>query len=154
MLLTHTLSLFLSVPQSNLPPGYINPAIPSSLLPPPPINKPVSTDGEGSDKQPPFYFTGAGPERTYANLSVIDPDAFAWPKRPAPGSAADLDVLLDHCDFSRGLVSRVAPCPSWSSHSSETHLTPLLLPSSSVIALRSSAWAAASTPAVASAEAT
>lgn len=55
------------------------------------------------------YLSGSGPVRTYANLSIPeDPrEDMAWgfPKRPLPGSAADLDMLLQECDFGKGMVS-------------------------------------------------
>lgn len=33
------------------------------------------------------------------------PPNLAYPPRPVPGSVADLDVIMDHCDFSQGKVS-------------------------------------------------
>ncbi|KAL7408996.1 hypothetical protein BDY24DRAFT_345808 [Mrakia frigida] len=86
-------------PRTNLPSGYVNPAVPKSMLPRPPLS---------AGLPPTPYLTGSGPERTYKNLTEAlgDRSYAGWPKRPEVGSAADLDVLLDHCDFSKGLFVR------------------------------------------------
>ncbi|GLB36047.1 putative glycosyltransferase family 32 protein [Lyophyllum shimeji] len=42
---------------------------------------------------------GIGPERTYLDIKSKPRDT-AYPPRPVPGSVADLDVVMDHCDFS------------------------------------------------------
>ena len=46
---------------------------------------------------------GAGPKRTYLDVRSAPP-AVAYPPRPVPGSVADLDVIMDHCDFSKNKV--------------------------------------------------
>ena len=38
------------------------------------------------------------------------PPNVAYPPRPVPGSAADLDIVMDNCDFSENKV-RIAPTP-------------------------------------------
>ncbi|KAF5384972.1 hypothetical protein D9615_001429 [Tricholomella constricta] len=43
--------------------------------------------------------TGIGPRRTYLEIKSKPHDT-AYPPRPVPGSVADLDVIMDHCDFS------------------------------------------------------
>lgn len=42
---------------------------------------------------------GIGTKRTYLDLSTRPPNV-AYPRRPVPGSVADLDVVMEHCDFS------------------------------------------------------
>ncbi|KAF8078730.1 glycosyltransferase family 32 protein [Lyophyllum atratum] len=42
---------------------------------------------------------GIGPKRTYLDIKPKSRDT-AYPPRPVPGSVADLDVIMDHCDFS------------------------------------------------------
>ncbi|KAL0951334.1 hypothetical protein HGRIS_008039 [Hohenbuehelia grisea] len=42
---------------------------------------------------------GIGPRRTYLNVHSKPPDV-AYPPRPVSGSIADLDVVMEHCDFS------------------------------------------------------
>ncbi|KAF9025752.1 hypothetical protein BDZ89DRAFT_1135291 [Hymenopellis radicata] len=42
---------------------------------------------------------GVGPKRTYLDIQATPPNV-AYPPRPVPGSVADLDVLMKHCDFS------------------------------------------------------
>ncbi|KAF8070135.1 hypothetical protein FPV67DRAFT_1486354 [Lyophyllum atratum] len=40
---------------------------------------------------------GIGPKRTYLDIKAQRPNV-AYPPRPVPGSVADLDVIMDHCD--------------------------------------------------------
>ncbi|GJJ08856.1 hypothetical protein Clacol_003076 [Clathrus columnatus] len=42
---------------------------------------------------------GSGPRRTYIDIRAAGPGV-AYPPRPVPGSVADLDMIMDHCDFS------------------------------------------------------
>lgn len=42
---------------------------------------------------------GVGPHRVYLDVQA-QPPMVAYPPRPAPGSIADLDTVMDHCDFS------------------------------------------------------
>lgn len=44
---------------------------------------------------------GAGPERTY---HAHNSPNFGYPLRVPPGSVADMDVIMDHCDFSENRV--------------------------------------------------
>ncbi|KAF8585562.1 hypothetical protein K439DRAFT_1632567 [Ramaria rubella] len=48
---------------------------------------------------------GTGPKRTYLDIQSAPP-AVAYPPRPVPGSVADLDVIMDHCDFSKNRYVR------------------------------------------------
>ncbi|KAJ3574080.1 hypothetical protein NP233_g1987 [Leucocoprinus birnbaumii] len=43
---------------------------------------------------------GRGPERIYLDIQSQRPDV-AYPPRPVPGSVADLDIVMEHCDFSK-----------------------------------------------------
>ena len=50
---------------------------------------------------------GHGPNRIYLDVQARPPDV-AYPPRPVPGSVADLDIIMDMCDFpSKVLVSRL-----------------------------------------------
>ncbi|KAG6903772.1 hypothetical protein DXG01_015041, partial [Tephrocybe rancida] len=42
---------------------------------------------------------GVGPDRTYLEVKH-KPGNTAYPPRPIPGSVADLDIIMDNCDFS------------------------------------------------------
>lgn len=48
---------------------------------------------------------GHGPKRVYLDIQARPPNV-AYPPRPVPGSAADLDVVMEHCDFSTGKYVR------------------------------------------------
>lgn len=80
----------LSAPPLNpaLPPRKV-PTIPSRFRPPP---GPVATTTRGD-----------GPRRVYLDVQSMPPN-LAYPPRPVPGSVADLDIIMDHCDFSQGKV--------------------------------------------------
>lgn len=43
---------------------------------------------------------GSGPERIYLDIQSQRPNV-AYPPRPIPGSIADLDIVMEHCDFSK-----------------------------------------------------
>ncbi|KZP16845.1 hypothetical protein FIBSPDRAFT_831374 [Athelia psychrophila] len=43
---------------------------------------------------------GTGPRRVYLDIQS-PPHDVAYPPRPVPGSVADLDVIMEHCDFSQ-----------------------------------------------------
>jgi len=51
---------------------------------------------------------GVGPRRVYLDIQSAPPNV-AYPPRPVPGSVADMDVVMDHCDFS---TSKVRPAPA------------------------------------------
>lgn len=90
--------LFLLVPdQIGLRNEPINPAlpplkksVPPSRFRPPPKSTVSSTHGIGS-------------KRVYLDIRASPPNV-AYPPRPVPGSVADLDVVMDHCDFSHNKV--------------------------------------------------
>lgn len=46
---------------------------------------------------------GTGPKRVYLDMQSA-PRNVAYPPRPVPGSVADLDVIMEHCDFSQQKV--------------------------------------------------
>lgn len=46
---------------------------------------------------------GTGSKRIYLDIQSLPPDV-AFPPRPVPGSIADLDVIMEHCDFSEKKV--------------------------------------------------
>ncbi|KAF8153230.1 glycosyltransferase family 32 protein [Crassisporium funariophilum] len=48
---------------------------------------------------------GVGPKRVYLDLQVHPPNV-AYPPRPVPGSVADLDHIMTHCNFSTGKYVR------------------------------------------------
>ena len=48
--------------------------------------------------------TGIGPKRVYLDIQSHAPDV-AYPPRPVPGSVADLDHIMSHCDFGQGKVN-------------------------------------------------
>ncbi|TFK31370.1 glycosyltransferase family 32 protein [Crucibulum laeve] len=48
---------------------------------------------------------GAGPKRVYLDIQSLPPNV-AYPPRPVPGSVADMDEILRHCDFSDGKYVR------------------------------------------------
>lgn len=52
---------------------------------------------------------GHGPKRVYLDIQAKPPNV-AYPPRPVPGSVADLDIVMDHCDFSQQKVRRVRIC--------------------------------------------
>ncbi|KAF9452591.1 glycosyltransferase family 32 protein [Macrolepiota fuliginosa MF-IS2] len=79
--------------QIRLKDTLVNPA-----LPPRKMNIPSPLTGEASE-----YVTttrGRGPERIYLDIQSRPPNV-AYPPRPVPGSVADLDIVMEHCDFSR-----------------------------------------------------
>ncbi|KAG2369426.1 hypothetical protein BDR07DRAFT_1347994 [Suillus spraguei] len=82
----------LSFPPLNpaLPPRKV-PTIPSRFRPPP---GPVATTTRGD-----------GPRRVYLDVQSLPPNV-AYPPRPVPGSVVDLDIIMDHCDFSQGKYVR------------------------------------------------
>ena len=68
-------------------------------------------------KPPSSFLTstvGSGLNRTYLDIQSSPPDV-GYPPRPVPGSIADLDIVMDHCDFSNNKVSHIPMC------SAETH---------------------------------
>ncbi|KDR74917.1 hypothetical protein GALMADRAFT_70282 [Galerina marginata CBS 339.88] len=48
---------------------------------------------------------GVGPKRVYLDIQSQPPDV-AYPPRPIPGSVADLDHVMKHCDFGQGKYVR------------------------------------------------
>ncbi|KAJ6495682.1 hypothetical protein C8R47DRAFT_1116088 [Mycena vitilis] len=48
---------------------------------------------------------GIGPNRVYIDIQSRPPSV-AYPPRPVPGSIADLDIIMGHCDFGEGKFVR------------------------------------------------
>ncbi|KAJ6612785.1 hypothetical protein B0H10DRAFT_2051038 [Mycena sp. CBHHK59/15] len=80
----------------------LNPALPpkSRTISPsryrPPSTVVVSADADT---------LGVGPKRIYLDIQSAPPHV-SYPPRPVPGSVADLDVVIKHCDFSQGKYVR------------------------------------------------
>jgi hypothetical protein len=93
---------FFIVPeQIGLPSMPFNPAVPLSEVPPAryrPLPGPFKT-----------ATIGVGPKRVYLDIQSQPPN-LAYPPRPVPGSLADLDIVMKHCDFSQQKVRSRAIC--------------------------------------------
>ncbi|KAJ7291170.1 glycosyltransferase family 32 protein [Mycena rebaudengoi] len=80
----------------------VNPALPlkSNIISPsryrPPSAVVISTDTDT---------VGVGPQRRYLDIQSLPPYV-AYPPRPIPGSVADLDIVMKHCDFSQAKYVR------------------------------------------------
>lgn len=74
-------------------PPIKRPKIPSRFRPPP---KATVTSSHG-----------IGSKRVYLDIQAQPPNN-AYPPRPVPGSVADLDVIMEHCDFSSNKVLSLA----------------------------------------------
>ena len=72
-----------------LPPERKTKTLPSRYRPPP---KSIVTNTRG-----------VGASRIYLDVQA-KPSDVAYPPRPVPGSVADLDVVMQHCDFSLNKV--------------------------------------------------
>lgn len=57
---------------------------------------------------------GNGPRRVYQDIA-ISAVALEFPPRPAHGSIADFDVIMNHCDYDKHQVSieRPSTYPRW-----------------------------------------
>lgn len=105
-----------------LPATYHNPAIPSSLLPPPAPPAPAIAYQQRSPSLPRTIMLGTGPERKYLPLKTLSPPwdgvdgrseigeedriPSGYPPRPVPGSIADLDMIYEKCSFTKGKYVR------------------------------------------------
>lgn len=54
---------------------------------------------------------GHGSKRVYLDIQARPPNV-AYPPRPVPGSIADLDIVMNFCDYSTAKVTTLSPCPS------------------------------------------
>jgi WD repeat and SOF domain-containing protein 1 len=54
---------------------------------------------------------GHGPKRVYLDIQARPPNV-AYPPRPVPGSVADLDIVMNFCDYSTAKVVPTSLCPS------------------------------------------
>ncbi|KAI0639697.1 hypothetical protein C8Q77DRAFT_1069629 [Trametes polyzona] len=73
-----------------------NPALPSSAA----LKYPTASDGGVVT-----WTVGMGAERIYPEVKNRPPE-FGHPPRPIPGSIADLDIILENCDFDTGKYVR------------------------------------------------
>ncbi|XP_006455251.1 hypothetical protein AGABI2DRAFT_209653 [Agaricus bisporus var. bisporus H97] len=81
--------------QIGLESAPVNPAIPKKLPTVKPTRyRPPNTRHVLTDT------TGAGPKRVYLDIQS-HPPAVAYPPRPVPGSIADMDEVMRHCDFAQ-----------------------------------------------------
>lgn len=102
-----------------LPATLYNPAVPASLLRTPSAPEPaVGYQQKPSQPMARTNLIGTGPERYYLPIENrasppwhrqnhqqgVD-DGAAYAPRPLPGSIADLDKILEKCDFSTNKVS-------------------------------------------------
>ncbi|KAF8635734.1 hypothetical protein AX15_000350 [Amanita polypyramis BW_CC] len=55
---------------------------------------------------------GTGPKRVYLDIQSQPPNV-AYPPRPVPGSVADMDIIMKHCDFSQNKVGTSLPSHSF-----------------------------------------
>jgi WD repeat and SOF domain-containing protein 1 len=46
---------------------------------------------------------GVGPKRVYLDIQSVYPNV-AYPPRPVPGSVADMDIIMKHCNFTANNV--------------------------------------------------
>ena len=74
---------------------------------------------------------GHGPKRVYLDVQARPPNV-AYPPRPVPGSVADLDIIMDLCEFPSKV--RHDPLLHFFRHLAKTHF----IHSMSVTAWRSS----------------
>jgi len=59
-----------------------------------------------SRSRPHSLTVGSGLKRIYLDMQSLPPDV-AYPPRPKPGSIADLDIIMEHCDFSNNKVCTI-----------------------------------------------
>ncbi|KAK1216072.1 hypothetical protein PQX77_021303 [Marasmius sp. AFHP31] len=86
---------FTTSPKNPAIPAKQRRATPSRYRPPPST---VTTD---ADTDP----LGIGSKRIYLDIQSVPPHV-AYPPRPVPGSVADMDIVMKHCDFSEGKYVR------------------------------------------------
>ncbi|KAJ6588431.1 glycosyltransferase family 32 protein [Mycena capillaripes] len=81
----------------------LNPALPpkSRTISPSRYRPPSTVVGSAADTDT----LGVGPKRIYPDIQSTPPH-ISYPPRPVPGSVADLDVVMKHCDFSQGKYVR------------------------------------------------
>lgn len=76
----------------------LNPGLPRRAEHPP--QRPLT--GLGATRIPTAmqHTVGTGSRRIYLDIAS-EPPHTAYPPRPVPGSVADLDIIMEHCDFSK-----------------------------------------------------
>ncbi|QRV91144.1 myotubularin-related protein 10 [Ceratobasidium sp. AG-Ba] len=79
------------------------PTILGLTVPPPNPGLPAVETKNGNRLKPPggraTYTIGTGPSRKYVTIKSEPPNVH-YPPRPVAGGIADLDIIMDHCDFS------------------------------------------------------
>lgn len=81
-----------------------NPALPKQQrIPPSRYSALGSPSGLGVDT------IGVGAKRVYLDIQSAPPNV-AYPPRPVPGSVADMDIIMKHCDFSENKVCDSPQC--------------------------------------------
>lgn len=81
-----------------------NPALPKQQrIPPTRYSALGSPSGLGVDT------IGVGATRVYLDIQSAPPNV-AYPPRPVPGSVADMDIIMKHCDFSENKVCDSPQC--------------------------------------------
>ncbi|KAF8062244.1 glycosyltransferase family 32 protein, partial [Lyophyllum atratum] len=79
--------------QVGLKTAPLNPAIPHQERTYKPSRNRSSMEEQDTDTY------GMGPKRVYLDIQSIYPNV-AYPPRPMPGSVADMDIIMKHCNFS------------------------------------------------------
>ena len=51
---------------------------------------------------------GVGSKRIYLEVRAVHPNV-AYPPRPKPGSVADMDIIMKHCNFTANNVRSFRP---------------------------------------------
>lgn len=82
----------------------LNPAIPALHL--------QRSFGTSKQQRSPSTI-GMGSRRTYPDIQSKPPNT-AYPPRVPPGTVADLDVIMDNCDYSENKVRYGCPQPTFS----------------------------------------
>jgi len=66
--------------------------------------------------------TGHGPKRVYLDIQARPPNV-AYPPRPVPGSVADLDIIMDLCEFPSKVCHYPLLCASFAKSPSHVMVT-------------------------------
>nr|GAT45971.1 predicted protein [Mycena chlorophos] len=87
-----------------LPPKQRTPTTPSRHIPAA-TSRSSSSAAASESARADTDTLGVGPKRKYPSIEKTAPNV-SFPPRPPPGSVADLDVIMNHCDFSTGKYVR------------------------------------------------
>jgi DDB1- and CUL4-associated factor 13 len=80
-------------------------SVPEGLALNTPLLNPVLPPRRTSNNSNPSLNVGVGHKRIYLDIQSQLPNV-AYPPRPVPGSIVDLDIVMEHCDFSEKKVSQ------------------------------------------------